>query len=123
MILFFLIRHMNTIELQLEVTRFLHRCENAASSKALQTGAPPTEAVGSSPPPTLFGGSAVKVEVACKVESCCVRPTAAWGSSPAGIWVPSQMCLFPIQVMLGGKNIEEGFGIAFRVIQVSLRPL
>lgn len=23
-----------------------------------------------------------------------------------------------LQVMLGGKNIEEGFGIAYRVIQV-----
>uniref|UniRef100_A0A8D0CMK2 Zinc finger FYVE domain-containing protein 26 n=1 Tax=Sander lucioperca TaxID=283035 RepID=A0A8D0CMK2_SANLU len=64
-------RHMNTIELQLEVTRFLHRCETSP---------------GSSSPPTLFGGSPVKVEVACKV-------------------------------MLGGKNIEEGFGIAYRVIQ------
>uniref|UniRef100_A0A3Q2YBX0 Zinc finger, FYVE domain containing 26 n=1 Tax=Hippocampus comes TaxID=109280 RepID=A0A3Q2YBX0_HIPCM len=66
-------RHVNTIELQLEVTRFLHRRET-----------PP--AAGSGPPPTLFGGSLVKVEVACKV-------------------------------MLGGKNIEEGFGIAYRVIQ------
>ncbi|XP_057714797.1 zinc finger FYVE domain-containing protein 26 isoform X2 [Corythoichthys intestinalis] len=66
-------RHMNTIELQLEVTRFLHRRES-----------PPT--AGSGPPPTLFGGSPVKAEVACKV-------------------------------MLGGKNIEEGFGIAYRVIQ------
>uniref|UniRef100_A0A8P4GHM9 Zinc finger FYVE domain-containing protein 26 n=1 Tax=Dicentrarchus labrax TaxID=13489 RepID=A0A8P4GHM9_DICLA len=64
-------RHMNTIELQLEVTRFLHRCETSP---------------GSSSPPTLFGGSPMKVEVACKV-------------------------------MLGGKNIEEGFGIAYRVIQ------
>lgn len=25
-----------------------------------------------------------------------------------------------MQVMLGGKNIEEGFGIAYRVIQVFL---
>uniref|UniRef100_H3BXK2 Zinc finger FYVE domain-containing protein 26 n=1 Tax=Tetraodon nigroviridis TaxID=99883 RepID=H3BXK2_TETNG len=74
-------RHMNTIELQLEVTRFLHRCEGAASSSSLQTSAPPSNS-----PPTLFGGSAMKVEVACKV-------------------------------MLGGKNIEEGFGIAYRVIQ------
>uniref|UniRef100_A0A3Q1I043 ZFYVE26-like TPR repeats domain-containing protein n=1 Tax=Acanthochromis polyacanthus TaxID=80966 RepID=A0A3Q1I043_9TELE len=62
--------HMNTIELQLEVTRFLHRCESSGSSSL----------------PTLFGGSPMKVEVACKV-------------------------------MLGGKNIEEGFGIAYRVIQ------
>lgn len=70
-------RHMNTIELQLEVTRFLHRCEAAAP--APPPGTPTT-------PPTLFGGSTTKVEVACKV-------------------------------MLGGKNIEEGFGIAYRVIQ------
>ncbi|XP_039992767.1 zinc finger FYVE domain-containing protein 26 isoform X2 [Xiphias gladius] len=79
-------RHMNTIELQLEVTRFLHRCETAASSKAPQTSTPSTKSSGSNSPPTLFGGSPMKVEVACKV-------------------------------MLGGKNIEEGFGIAYRVIQ------
>ncbi|XP_062296068.1 zinc finger FYVE domain-containing protein 26 isoform X2 [Scomber scombrus] len=79
-------RHMNTIELQLEVTRFLHRCETAASSKAPQTSTPSSKSTGSSSPPTLFGGSPMKVEVACKV-------------------------------MLGGKNIEEGFGIAYRVIQ------
>ncbi|TDG99134.1 hypothetical protein EPR50_G00208230 [Perca flavescens] len=79
-------RHMNTIELQLEVTRFLHRCETAASSKLPKTSKPSSKSPGSSSPPTLFGGSPVKVEVACKV-------------------------------MLGGKNIEEGFGIAYRVIQ------
>ncbi|XP_051244231.1 zinc finger FYVE domain-containing protein 26 isoform X4 [Dicentrarchus labrax] len=79
-------RHMNTIELQLEVTRFLHRCETASSSKAPQTNTPSSKSPGSSSPPTLFGGSPMKVEVACKV-------------------------------MLGGKNIEEGFGIAYRVIQ------
>ncbi|XP_070834596.1 zinc finger FYVE domain-containing protein 26 isoform X2 [Chaetodon trifascialis] len=79
-------RHMNTIELQLEVTRFLHRCETAASSKAPQSSTPSSKSPASSSPPTLFGGSPMKVEVACKV-------------------------------MLGGKNIEEGFGIAYRVIQ------
>ncbi|XP_049452933.1 zinc finger FYVE domain-containing protein 26 isoform X2 [Epinephelus fuscoguttatus] len=79
-------RHMNTIELQLEVTRFLHRCETTTSSKAPQTSAPSSKSPGSSSPPTLFGGSPTKIEVACKV-------------------------------MLGGKNIEEGFGIAYRVIQ------
>ncbi|KAM4625378.1 zinc finger FYVE domain-containing protein 26 [Polymixia lowei] len=73
-------RHMNTIELQLEVTRFLHRCESSASKAAL------TSSPSSSSPPTLFAGNPMKVEVACKV-------------------------------MLGGKNIEEGFGIAYRVIQ------
>ncbi|XP_072314504.1 zinc finger FYVE domain-containing protein 26 [Eucyclogobius newberryi] len=74
-------RHMNTIELQLEVTRFLHRCE----TKTQQTS---TLAAKSGPhsPPTLFGGSVMKIDVACKV-------------------------------MLGGKNVEEGFGIAYRVIQ------
>lgn len=25
---------------------------------------------------------------------------------------------FSLQVMLGGKNVEDGFGIAFRVLQV-----
>lgn len=79
-------RHMNTIELQLEVTRFLHRCETAGSSKAPETSGASSKASGSSSLPTLFGGSPMKAEVACKV-------------------------------MLGGKNIEEGFGIAYRVIQ------
>lgn len=78
---------MNTIELQLEVTRFLHRCESAASSKALQTGAPPTTAGASSPPPTLFGGSAVKVEVACKVESWLCSSHCCLGTSRAGVWI------------------------------------
>uniref|UniRef100_A0A673YWZ2 Zinc finger FYVE domain-containing protein 26 n=1 Tax=Salmo trutta TaxID=8032 RepID=A0A673YWZ2_SALTR len=71
-------RHMNTIELQLEVTRFLHHCETSSTTL--------TPSVSSSTPPTLFGPSAMKIDVACKV-------------------------------MLGGKNIEEGFGIAYRVIQ------
>ncbi|XP_066536111.1 zinc finger FYVE domain-containing protein 26 [Hoplias malabaricus] len=75
-------RHMNTIELQLEVTRFLHRYESSSPSKSAINPTP----AGSSSPPTLFGPSPMKVDVACKV-------------------------------MLGGKNIEEGFGIAFRVIQ------
>ncbi|KAM8915638.1 zinc finger FYVE domain-containing protein 26 isoform 3-T6 [Spinachia spinachia] len=79
-------RHMNTIELQLEVTRFLQRCEAASSSKATKNSTSSSKSPGSSAPPTLFGGSSMKVEVACKV-------------------------------MLGGKNIEEGFGIAYRVIQ------
>ncbi|XP_039598163.1 zinc finger FYVE domain-containing protein 26 isoform X1 [Polypterus senegalus] len=68
-------RHVNTIELQIEVTKFLQRCESTGVSKG--TG---------STPANLFGNSHMKMEVACKV-------------------------------MLGGKNIEEGFGIAFRVIQ------
>ncbi|XP_030626827.1 zinc finger FYVE domain-containing protein 26 [Chanos chanos] len=75
-------RHINTIELQLEVTRFLHRCESSSPSKTAVT---PT-ATSTTSPPTLFLNSAMKVDVACKV-------------------------------MLGGKNIEEGFGIAYRVIQ------
>ncbi|XP_051504260.1 zinc finger FYVE domain-containing protein 26 isoform X2 [Myxocyprinus asiaticus] len=75
-------RHIHTIELQLEVTRFLHRCESSSPSKSTVVPAP----AGNSAQPTLFGNSPMKVDVACKV-------------------------------MLGGKNIEEGFGIAYRVIQ------
>ena len=56
---------MNTIELQLEVTRFLHRCESATAPRAPQTSA---GAPGTSSPPTLFGGGPMKVEVACKVK-------------------------------------------------------
>ncbi|KAK6304878.1 hypothetical protein J4Q44_G00254640 [Coregonus suidteri] len=82
-------RHMNTIELQLEVTRFLHHCETSSSSTPPLTSSasstPPLTSSANSPP-TLFGPSAMKIDVACKV-------------------------------MLGGKNIEEGFGIAYRVIQ------
>ncbi|XP_056445850.1 zinc finger FYVE domain-containing protein 26 isoform X2 [Gadus chalcogrammus] len=78
-------RHMSTVELQLEVTRFLHRCEAAASKAAAHSPVP--KATGSpSAPPTLFGGTQMKAEVACRV-------------------------------MLGGKNIEEGFGIVYRIIQ------
>ncbi|KAM4663559.1 zinc finger FYVE domain-containing protein 26 [Discoglossus pictus] len=68
-------RHINTVELQLEVTRFLQRCEASGTSKVLDD-----------PPPTLFGNSSKIIDVACRV-------------------------------ILGGKNVEEGFGIAFRVIQ------
>ncbi|MBN3313649.1 ZFY26 protein, partial [Atractosteus spatula] len=68
-------RHINTIELQIEVTKFLQRCENSGTSR-----------ITSLPLATLFGNSLMKEDVACKV-------------------------------MLGGKNIEEGFGVAFRVIQ------
>ncbi|KAM4013795.1 zinc finger FYVE domain-containing protein 26 isoform 2-T2 [Anomaloglossus baeobatrachus] len=68
-------RHINTVELQMEITKFLQRCES------LQTGE-----VYEKQPPTLFGHSAMMIDVASKV-------------------------------ILGGKNVEEGFGIAFRVIQ------
>uniref|UniRef100_A0A670I1Z5 Zinc finger FYVE domain-containing protein 26 n=1 Tax=Podarcis muralis TaxID=64176 RepID=A0A670I1Z5_PODMU len=68
-------RHINTVELQLEVTRFLHRCEKLGASSLTVSSVP-----------TLFGNNQMKMEVACKV-------------------------------MLEGKNIEEGFGIAFRVLQ------
>ncbi|XP_051866109.1 zinc finger FYVE domain-containing protein 26 [Pristis pectinata] len=67
-------RYINTIELQIEVTKFLHRCEISGNSRI------------SGPPANLFGNNKMKMEVACKV-------------------------------LLGGKNIEEGFGISFRVIQ------
>uniref|UniRef100_A0A674IT23 Zinc finger FYVE domain-containing protein 26 n=1 Tax=Terrapene triunguis TaxID=2587831 RepID=A0A674IT23_9SAUR len=68
-------RHINTVELQMEVTKFLHRCESSGTSQI--TG---------STLPTLFGNNHMKMDVAGKV-------------------------------MLEGKNIEEGFGIAFRVLQ------
>ncbi|EHB17633.1 Zinc finger FYVE domain-containing protein 26 [Heterocephalus glaber] len=68
-------RHMNTLQLQMEVTRFLHRCESGGTSQ-----------ITSLPLPTLFGNNHMKMDVACKV-------------------------------MLGGKNVEDGFGIAFRVLQ------
>ncbi|XP_045143555.1 zinc finger FYVE domain-containing protein 26 [Echinops telfairi] len=69
-------RHMNTLQLQMEVTRFLHRCESAGISQDSTL-----------PLPTLFGNNHMKMDVACKV-------------------------------MLGGKNVEDGFGIAFRVLQL-----
>ncbi|XP_013915694.1 PREDICTED: zinc finger FYVE domain-containing protein 26 [Thamnophis sirtalis] len=68
-------RHINTVELQMEVTKFLHRCEKSG-----------TLSVGDLPVPTLFGNNQMKIEVVCKV-------------------------------MLEGKNIEEGFGISFRILQ------
>lgn len=55
---------MNTIMLQLEVTRFLHRCESSSPSSRAATS--PTS-TGNSAPPTLFGGSPMKVDVACRV--------------------------------------------------------
>ncbi|XP_059373273.1 zinc finger FYVE domain-containing protein 26-like isoform X2 [Carassius carassius] len=74
-------RHIHTIELQLEVTRILHRYESSPSKTAVGPAL-----TGKSVPPTLFGNSPMKMDVACKV-------------------------------ILGGKNVEEGFGIAYRVIQ------
>ncbi|XP_036166656.1 zinc finger FYVE domain-containing protein 26 isoform X1 [Myotis myotis] len=68
-------RHMNTLQLQMEVTRFLHRCESAGTSQ-----------ITTLPLPTLFGNNHMKMDVACKI-------------------------------MLGGKNVEDGFGMAFRVLQ------
>ncbi|XP_040414249.1 zinc finger FYVE domain-containing protein 26 isoform X1 [Cygnus olor] len=68
-------RHINTVDLQMEVTKFLHRCEISGTSQMTGPSLP-----------TLFGNNSMKMDVACKV-------------------------------MLEGKNIEEGFGIAFRVLQ------
>ncbi len=55
-------RHIHTVELQLEVTRFLHRCESSPSRTAVDSAL-----TGNSVPPTLFGNSPMKVDVACKV--------------------------------------------------------
>ncbi|KAM4690950.1 zinc finger FYVE domain-containing protein 26 [Rhinophrynus dorsalis] len=68
-------RHINTVELQMDITKFLQRCESSGTSQILDK-----------PPPTLFGNSGMIIDVACRV-------------------------------ILGGKNVEEGFGLAFRVIQ------
>uniref|UniRef100_A0A8C3F059 Zinc finger FYVE domain-containing protein 26 n=1 Tax=Corvus moneduloides TaxID=1196302 RepID=A0A8C3F059_CORMO len=68
-------RHINTVDLQMEVTKFLHQCESSGTSQMTDSSLP-----------TLFGNNNMKVDVACKV-------------------------------ILEGKNIEEGFGIAFRVLQ------
>ncbi|KAE8587814.1 hypothetical protein XENTR_v10022121 [Xenopus tropicalis] len=68
-------RHINTVELQMAITKFLQRCESSGTSQTIKK-----------PPPTLFGDSGMIIDVACRV-------------------------------ILGGKNVEEGFGLAFRVIQ------
>ncbi|KAF4787873.1 zinc finger FYVE domain-containing protein 26 isoform X1 [Turdus rufiventris] len=68
-------RHINTVDLQMEVTKFLHQCESSGASQMSDSSLP-----------TLFGNNNMKMDVACKV-------------------------------ILEGKNIEEGFGIAFRVLQ------
>lgn len=49
---------MNTLQLQMEVTRFLHRCESAGTSQ-----------ITTLPLPTLFGNNHMKMEVACKVRA------------------------------------------------------
>lgn len=49
---------MNTLQLQMEVTRFLHRCESAGTSQ-----------ITTLPLPTLFGNNHMKMDVACKVQT------------------------------------------------------
>lgn len=51
---------MNTLQLQMEVTRFLHRCESARTSQ-----------ITTLPLPTLFGNNHMKMEVACQVRRVC----------------------------------------------------
>lgn len=51
-------RHINTVDLQMEVTKFLHRCEISGSSQ-----------MAGSPLPTLFGNNNMKMDVACKVRN------------------------------------------------------
>ncbi|CAH1262608.1 ZFYVE26 [Branchiostoma lanceolatum] len=76
-------RHINTITLQTDVTKFLHRCmtlsQKGASSLVGETASPGNL-------PSLFGNNKVKSEVAC-------------------------------MVLLGGTHIQDGFGLAFRIIQ------
>uniref|UniRef100_A0A8C4WVC4 Zinc finger FYVE domain-containing protein 26 n=1 Tax=Eptatretus burgeri TaxID=7764 RepID=A0A8C4WVC4_EPTBU len=68
-----LTKNISTIDLQVEVTKFLKQYETLSESSSM-------------PPHTLFGNNNVKCDVACKV-------------------------------MLSGVNVEEGFGIAFRILQ------
>ncbi|XP_013400771.1 zinc finger FYVE domain-containing protein 26-like [Lingula anatina] len=72
-------RYINTISLQVEVTKFLHQYYNAGAA-AGELMFPPGKI------PTLFGNNNVKVDVVN-------------------------------MVMVAGKNINDGFGIAFRIIQ------
>ncbi|XP_072283613.1 zinc finger FYVE domain-containing protein 26 isoform X2 [Pyxicephalus adspersus] len=48
-------RHINTIELQMEITKFLQRCENLETSQDHNK-----------PPPTLFGHNTMIIDVACR---------------------------------------------------------
>lgn len=57
-------RHMNTLQLQMEVTRFLHRCESAGTSQTTTL-----------PLPTLFGNNHMKMDVACKVRTMFQAPS------------------------------------------------
>jgi len=54
--IFHLSRHINTVDLQMEVTKFLHQCESSGTPQ--MTG---------SSLPTLFGNNNMKMDVACKV--------------------------------------------------------
>ncbi|XP_078590684.1 zinc finger FYVE domain-containing protein 26-like isoform X2 [Branchiostoma floridae x Branchiostoma japonicum] len=76
-------RHINTITLQTDVTKFLHRCVTLS-----QKGAPSVAGEVASPGslPSLFGNNKIKSEVAC-------------------------------MVLLAGTHIQDGFGLAFRIIQ------
>uniref|UniRef100_UPI00358E2D5C zinc finger FYVE domain-containing protein 26 n=1 Tax=Myxine glutinosa TaxID=7769 RepID=UPI00358E2D5C len=68
-----LTKNISTIDLQVEVTKFLKQYETLSESSSMA-------------PHTLFGNNNVKCDVACKV-------------------------------ILSGVNVEEGFGIAFRILQ------
>ncbi|XP_019625924.1 PREDICTED: zinc finger FYVE domain-containing protein 26-like [Branchiostoma belcheri] len=76
-------RHINTITLQTDVTKFLHRCMTLAQKGASSVGG---ETASPGNLPSLFGNNKVKSEVAC-------------------------------MVLLAGTHIQDGFGLAFRIIQ------
>lgn len=50
------LRHLSTVELQMEVTKFLHQCEKLSGLPTCEVAIP-----------TLFGNNQMKMEVACKV--------------------------------------------------------
>lgn len=54
--IFSLSRHINTVDLQMEVTKFLHQCESSGASQMTDSSLP-----------TLFGNNNMKMDVACKV--------------------------------------------------------
>ena len=87
-------RYVNTINLQIDVTKFLHRyTENLeavvtvlrTSQSSVEKQRPATIDA----PPTLFGSTRMKAEVANLV-------------------------------LLAGNNVNDGFGLAFRIIQVKI---
>jgi zinc finger FYVE domain-containing protein 26 len=89
--------HLSTILRQIEVTKFLHRCETEQRRvmelipevlQLLQTSGIPGIKLSSYSVPALFGSNTERV-------------------------------LLAVLAILCGKNVEEGFGLAFRLVNHS----